>query len=209
MEGDEFTRRMRVGDATVWEALMPKIRKIALGACHDLRMYDQVKEDIAQDVAIKVFTHWQNYEGSSKLGTWIYAIARNRCLDEIRRNAMRRTIDIKEVAGEEHDGTSILENQADSSQPGLLHRLCVQAVLAVLESQGQARKGSKRMIDVLRWWVENSPSAEELAQFLGTTPAAARERKSYIVKHLRELCLDHCGHEECAMEKESWAYATA
>ena len=50
-------------------------------------------------------------------------------------------------------------------------------VLRELESQGEARQGSRRMIEVLLWWVENGPGTEELAAFLKTSVAAAKERK--------------------------------
>ena len=80
-------------------------------------------------------------------------------------------------------------------------RLCVQQMIAELEAQPPARKGSMRMIDVLRWCVEQSPSSEELALFMETSISAAKERKSYILKHVRELCSKFCGHDECAFDK--------
>jgi RNA polymerase sigma-70 factor (ECF subfamily) len=196
MEGEEFLRRMRAGDAGVWDDLMPSLRAIALGACRDLRVFDALREDIVQDVAFKLFTEWQGWRGDSKLGTWIYAIARNRCLDELRRRAVRGEDRVDAPAGADGGDAGVAEPSHD---PRPEHRLCVQQVLQALESQPEPRKGSKRMIDVLLWWVENSPSSEELARFLGTSVAAAKERKSYIVRHVRALCAKFCGHEDCAL----------
>lgn len=70
------------------EGLMSMLRRIALGACRDLHVFDELKEDIVQDVAVRVLragglmpaaAHWH----------WIYCIARNRCLDELRKRVVR------------------------------------------------------------------------------------------------------------------------
>jgi len=76
--------------------------------------------------------------------------------------------------------------------------MCVQQVLAELEAEPPARKGSMRKIDVVRYWVSNSPTTEELAKFLNTSLSAATTRKSVIAAALRELCKKYCGQDECA-----------
>lgn len=204
VEGEEFLRRMHAGDASVWEALMPVLRKVALGACRDLKVFDQRKDDVVQDVALKVFTHWQSYQGDSKLNTWIYSIARNRCLDDLRKLRVRN--EAQSAAPDDDDGLTLLDRLVDETQSDMEHRLCVQEVLAELDAQPPARKGSMRMIDVLRWWVENGPTTEELAIFLKTSLGAAKERKSYILKHVKSLCQKYCGHDECAFSKKGAAH---
>lgn len=201
VESEEFLRRMARQDFRVWDELMPKLRKIALGACHDLRVYDQLKDDIVQNVALKVFSHWQSFNGTSKLNTWIYAIARNCCIDELRRQGIHN--EANPIVGEdgEEPVDGLLSFIADNTNSDMEQRLCVQQVLVELETEPPPRKGSMRKIDLLRWWVTNHPSTEELAEYLKTSLAAAKERKSYVLKALRELCHKYCGHEECAMSE--------
>lgn len=194
MDGEEFLRRMRAGDDRVWHELMPALRVTVLGACRALNVFDSVKEDIVQDVAERVFLKWQSCRGDSKVTTWIYEIARNRCLDELRRRKVRGDHLVHEPAD-----ADAAEAAAGSHRPDHEQSLCVQQVLAELEAQPEARKGSMRMIEVLAWWVENSPTTEELAGFLQTTLAAAKERKSYILRQLKALCRKYCGHDECAL----------
>lgn len=201
VDGEEFLRRMERQDFRVWDELMPKLRKIALGACRDLNVYDQLKDDIVQNVALKVFTNWQSFNGASKLNTWIYAIARNCCIDELRKNITRN--EASSAVGEDGDelADGLLGLISDDSNSDMEQRLCVQQVLVELETEPPPRKGSIRKIDLLRWWVTHHPSTEELADFLKTSLAAAKERKSYVLKALRELCQKYCGHDECAMSE--------
>lgn len=215
MDGDEFLRRMRAGDVRVWDELMPVLRKVALGACSDLKVFDQLRNDIVQEVAMKVFTRWESYQGGSKLLTWIYCIARNCCLDELRKRQVRAESPVMAGRGDGNDvvdggQTVLLDYLVDASASDMEQRLCIQQVLAELEAQGPVRGGSVRAIEMLRYCVINDPSTEELAAFLGAaSPGAAKERKSYVLKRVRELCRMFCGHDECAFTTKGIASGTA
>ena len=199
MDGKEFLRRMAQRDPQVFDDLMKPLDKLTRAAARTFGIFDSRADDIVQDVAMKVFERWESFNNDSSLATWIYAIARNRCLDEVRRNRVRNEVSAHADDDGDAGGLDLIAQLSDDSQSNWEQRLCVQAVLDALEAEPPAREGSKRKIDVLRWWVENSPSSEELASFMKTTVGAARERKSYILREIRALCLRFCGHSECAV----------
>ncbi len=196
MEGDEFLRRMRLGDASVFDELMPILEKLVHGACSSFRIFDQRRDDVVQDVALKVFRQWKSYESQSKLSTWLYAIARNCCLDELRQQnrAKNRTV---ELGVDAETGEDLINKVQDQQLSSFEQRLCVQQLLAELHAEPPARKGSMRKIEVLTFWVINAPTTEELAAFLKTTASAATTRKGAVLSKIRELCKKYCGHEEC------------
>jgi len=198
MDGEDFLRRMRANDVGVFDDLMPELENIVHGACASFRLFDQRRDDVVQEVAVKALVNWTSYRGDSRLGTWLYAIARNACLDEIRRG--RRYVAESGEGGKDSDGW--ISGTVDESQSDFEQRLCVHQVLAELEAEPPARKGSMRKMEVLKWWVLNSPTTEELAAFLGTTLSAATTRKSAIVAAVRALCAKYCGHDECALVGE-------
>lgn len=198
MEGEEFLRRMQARDPRVFDDLMPAMERVVNGACAAFRMFDpHQRQDVLQEVAVKVFSHWNSYQGGSRLGTWLYAIARNVCLDELRRRR-RHAVEVTQLDTAEDQVGSVLDAVADNSQSNPEQSLCVQQVLAELEAEPPARKGSMRKIDVLRFWVTNSPTTEQLAAFLNTTLSAATTRKSAIAAAVRVLCQKYCGQDECA-----------
>ena len=195
MDAQEFLRKMEANDGSVWDDLMPMLRRVTFGACRDLNVQDSVIDDIVQDVAVRVFKNWQSFGGRSSLATWLYSIERNRILDELRKRKVRG--ENKPNANDEED--SSLQHEA-GYDPRHELMLCVQQVLAELDSQGPARKNSHRMIDVLFYWVEHSPTTEELAKFLNTTVKAAKQRKYEIKKRIEELCRQFCGHDDCSLK---------
>lgn len=199
MDGCEFLRKMQGGDVTAWDDLMPMLRRIVHGACHTLGIYDEVREDILQDVAIKVFTHWKSFSGQSAFSSWLYSIARNRCLDELRKRAVRGEGCNPGFSNQGNDDPETLDLEY-TYDPKLELMLCVQQVLEELEAQGPARKNSHRIMDILLYWVEHSPSTEELAAFLNTTVQAAKQRKYEIRKRLEELCRRFCGSDDCSLQ---------
>jgi RNA polymerase sigma-70 factor (ECF subfamily) len=91
----ELARRCREGDATAFEELY---------RAHAARLYSVVyrmtgsahdADDILQDVFLQAHRKLGSFRGDSSLGTWLYRLAVNQCLDALRsRHAkMRRTTD--------------------------------------------------------------------------------------------------------------------
>lgn len=84
--------KARAGDVDAYEVLIrrhrDRIYRIALrmlGNPHDA-------EDVAQDVAIQLWTALSGFVGSSSFTTWLYRIVVNRCLNHLRRHRPTRPV---------------------------------------------------------------------------------------------------------------------
>jgi len=53
-------------------------------------------EDMTQEIFLRVWKGLPGYHGGSALSTWIYAIARNTCLTELKKRAARPTVSLYE-----------------------------------------------------------------------------------------------------------------
>src|SRR5205085_6148846 len=60
-------------------------------------------EGLAQHVFLQVFKSAPRYEASAKFSTWIFTIARNLCLNEIRRRSRHPAESLDEVSSENED----------------------------------------------------------------------------------------------------------
>ena len=55
-------------------------------------------EDAVQEVFMKIYRKVSSFDGRSKIGTWLYRIAVNVCIDHVRRNKIQRfkTVSVEE-----------------------------------------------------------------------------------------------------------------
>ncbi|HEY5911890.1 MAG TPA: RNA polymerase sigma factor [Verrucomicrobiae bacterium] len=57
-------------------------------------------EDAAQEIFLRVWKGLPGYNGAASLSTWIYTIARNTCLTELKKRASRPTVSLDDVGFE-------------------------------------------------------------------------------------------------------------
>lgn len=77
--------RVKRGDEAAFTELVDKYKQPVMNVvCRMIRDATEA-EDIAQNVFVQVYKSAHRYEASAKFSTWLFTIARNLCLNEIRR----------------------------------------------------------------------------------------------------------------------------
>jgi RNA polymerase sigma-70 factor (ECF subfamily) len=71
--------------AVVVRAYQADVWRFTMSMLHD----ETLAEDVTQDAFIKAFRFMHRYKGDSRFTTWLFSIARNCALDELRRSARR------------------------------------------------------------------------------------------------------------------------
>jgi RNA polymerase sigma-70 factor, ECF subfamily len=96
--------RVKQGDTAAFTALVEKYKQPVMNlAARTLR--DQTEaEDLAQNVFVQVFKSAARYQTTAKFSTWLFTIARNLCLNEIRRRSR-------------HPAESLDANRPDTENP--------------------------------------------------------------------------------------------
>ena len=79
--------RVKRGDRAAFAELVQKYQQPLFNfICRTLR--DEAEsEDVAQNVFLQVYKSRQRYQHTAKFSTWLFTIARNLCLNEIRRRS--------------------------------------------------------------------------------------------------------------------------
>jgi RNA polymerase sigma factor (sigma-70 family) len=180
---DEQLRAARRGDPTAFEALVRRHEVSLFNFC--LRLLGQTEDaaDVAQETFVQLYSHLGRLEERESLAPWLYRVARNRCIDVIRR---RRTVPLASPA--DSDGTGATYDRADD-QP-LPDELAERADLQRLLSQAIARlPPAYAEVVALRYAADQSFS--EIAAILQCDEGAARVRfhraKSLLRQQLRQL----------------------
>jgi RNA polymerase sigma-70 factor, ECF subfamily len=74
------------GDTRAYAQLVDRYKDLVYTLALRMLKHKEEAEEVAQDTFIKVFKSLDKFKGDSKFSTWIYRVAYNTCLDNIKRN---------------------------------------------------------------------------------------------------------------------------
>jgi RNA polymerase sigma-70 factor (ECF subfamily) len=162
------------GDETCFEQLFQKYKKAVINFAFRFTGRAAVSEELAQEIFVKCYMARDAYQPSARFTTWLFRIARNHCLNEVRRQDYRHRT---EPISEERPlpGGASPEAQA---QARALERAVQQALAALPESQRTA----------LVLCQLQGMSYEEIAATMETTVSAVKSllnrARRALIKHL-------------------------
>jgi len=112
----------------VFERYRDRVYSIAL---HYLRGDAAAAKDMTQEVFVRAFRAAPSFQGTARLSTWLYRIAANACIDELRRR--RRLVLFGDVPPVLHPTVAAVEPQdLDADVAAALRRLTPKLRMAVL-----------------------------------------------------------------------------
>jgi RNA polymerase sigma-70 factor (ECF subfamily) len=88
-EEAELVNRCRNGDWGAFEAIYRRHSTSIYNLAYRMVGNSTDAEDLLQEVFLLVYNKMASFQGQAALGTWLYRIATNRCLDHLRSRAKR------------------------------------------------------------------------------------------------------------------------
>jgi RNA polymerase sigma-70 factor (ECF subfamily) len=162
--------RVKQGDRAAFQTLVEKYKQPVMNLVYRTLPDAIEAEDLAQHVFLQVFKSAHRYEVSAKFSTWIFTIARNLCLNEIRRRS-RHPAESLDAASAENDDQPLrqFEDAKTFSPPdavlhGELEEKIQEALAALPEKQRTA----------LVLCRQEELSYEEIAEVLGCSLSATK-----------------------------------
>jgi RNA polymerase sigma-70 factor, ECF subfamily len=131
-------------------------------------------DDITQNVFIKAYHSLKSFKGESSFYTWIYRIAINLSLNEIRRKKLRKTFSLD-------DGN---DTQLQSHDPHPLEKLEQEERRAIIQKAIERLPEKQKKVFVLRYY-EELPY-EEIAKILKTSVGGLKANYFHAVKKIGE-----------------------
>ena len=92
VEDLEIISLVKQGDTDAFSLLIEKYHKSLLGFIFRLVQRSEIVEDIGQEVFLSAYQSIENFDAGRGVpfSAWLFTIARNRCISEIRRRRTRR-----------------------------------------------------------------------------------------------------------------------
>ena len=95
--------RVKRGNRTAFAELVEKYRQPVMNLVYRTLRDETEAEDLAQNVFLQVYKSRSRYKRTAKFSTWLFTIARNLCLNELRRRSRHRAESLEETHGEHDD----------------------------------------------------------------------------------------------------------
>jgi RNA polymerase sigma-70 factor (ECF subfamily) len=150
----------------------------------------QQAEDLVQEVFLRIIENASSFKHEAKFTTWAYTIARNLCIDHLRKASYRRHASLEQRESTDGgEGPALGEQVADlhpraSTERGAMSNEIQVKVVAAVE----ALPGEQREVFLLRH-VANLPF-QEIAQITGTPENTVKSRMRYALERLQEALTD-------------------
>ena len=77
------------GDRGCFDKLFSKYKKPVINFAHRFTGRREVAEELAQEIFVKCYMAAPDYQVRARFSTWLFRIARNHCLNEVRRQDYR------------------------------------------------------------------------------------------------------------------------
>jgi RNA polymerase sigma-70 factor (ECF subfamily) len=95
--------RVKRGDDTAFAELVEKYKQPVMNLVYRILHDATEAEDLAQNVFLQVYKSAHRYEVTARFSTWLFTIARNLCLNEIRRRSRHPADSIEAPHSESED----------------------------------------------------------------------------------------------------------
>jgi RNA polymerase sigma-70 factor, ECF subfamily len=186
MTDETLMAAFKAGDATAFSTLVGRHEKPLWNFLRRFVRDAAVAEDLMQEVLLRVVRSANEWEPAAKFSTWLYAIARNLCIDHARRMVHRATTSldgavdgarevrrIDRVVGRDLDGETRAAGRETAAR--------IEAAIATLPDE-------QREVFLMRE-VMDMPFAE-IAEATGASLPTVKSRMRYALERLREALSD-------------------
>ena len=162
--------RVSQGDTAAFTELVEKYKQPVMNLAYRTLRDATEAEDLAQNVFVQVYKSAYRYKSTAKFSTWLFTIARNLCLNEIRRRTRHPAESLDATRpGDDDQPLHQFEDKKTAAPPEtLLHRELeskIQAALAALP------ENQRTAILLCR---QDELSYEEIAEILDCSLSATK-----------------------------------
>ena len=144
----------------------------------------EVAREIAQETFLRVYTARERFDAARLFRPWMLCIARNMCLNIIKRN---KVVPMESLEGMESVSTAATPSWYPATEHPLEGVLADERRRALLHLVNGLPEDARELL-MMRYFEQMS--AREIAEVLETTEGAVRTRTHRALNQLRERCAD-------------------
>lgn len=160
------------GRPGAFDEIVERHRRAVYQVCYRFVGHHEDASDLSQDVFLRAFRGLRNFKGQSALGTWLYRIAVNVCLNRV----SVKTPDTEPIDAQQH-----LDTRTESPSDRVLRGERASQVRAAILRLPAKQKAAL----VLR--IYQDLSHQEIADMLGSSVGAVKANVFHAIRNLKRL----------------------
>jgi RNA polymerase sigma-70 factor (ECF subfamily) len=179
--------RVQQGDEPAFAELFQRLGPRVLQYVRRLVGYEARAEELTQDVFVQVFRFRHRYRPESRLSTWVFTIATNLCLNELRRPERQLRVDLWEPRKDEseiREGPPLPDPGAIDPERGAASLEMVRALEAAVAALPPKQRAALLLSRL------DGMAYRDVAEALGTTEGAVKALLFRATHGLRDRLRD-------------------
>jgi RNA polymerase sigma factor (sigma-70 family) len=189
LSDESLVEAAKLGHSIAFDTLSERYRQQLFRAAHRITRSREDAEDAVQDSLLRAFVHMRNFDGRSKLGTWLTRIAINSALMILRKK--RASPEIATDSNDNFDADGLRYEISD-------HVPNPEKRYAQSEEESMLKKAIQRLRPTLRVVVQiqqlQERSMRETAEAIGISLTAAKGRLFHAKNALRRSLIPKLAH---------------
>ena len=181
-EDIDLVRRALAGSQDAYRDLLLCYQRPVLGLIRKMVRNPSQAEDLAQEVFLKAFRALESFDQSRKFSSWLFKIAHNTAIDELRKRRLE-TVPIERPDQDEGDLISVLSDPGAEAPSSRVERT---DMAKAIEEAVMSLKSIYREVVILRY--QEGLAYEEIAEVtdlpLGTVKTHLFRARKAMVAHL-------------------------
>jgi RNA polymerase sigma-70 factor (ECF subfamily) len=153
----------RRGDSKAFASLVRSVQRSVYGLSLRLLSNEAEASEVAQEAFLRAYQNLGRYDTERPFDLWVMAIARNLCLDILRRRTRAPSEDVEEMKEILPASQSTQEEDAIARQ----ERLSLEAAMATLSASDR---------EVLALYYVHKRTTKEIAEVMGVAPGTIMAR---------------------------------
>lgn len=147
-------------------------------------------EDLTQDVFVRVVQNAATFKHEARFTTWAYSIARNLCIDHLRKMSLRRHPSLDQAAGKDKDGPTLGDRIADSHPSTAADRQVMSADIGErIVAAVDKLPPEQREVFLLRQL--GKVPFKEIASMTGVPENTVKSRMRYALERLQDALSEY------------------
>lgn len=176
----ELMLKVRRGNRAAFETLATKYHKPVINMIFQSISDPTEAEDLAQNVFVQIWKTRARYKPTAKFSTWLFTIARNMCLNEVRRRARHRAESLDRPPREGVDGAEqplqVADHATLPADDAVLRGELIRQVEAALRALPEVQRTAMMLLR------HKEMPYEDIAKILGCSLSATKS----IIHRARE-----------------------